>query len=152
MKFMAAISPDGYMCRGPEDTMAWTPKIDKQIFQIISSLNGGICLVSKKTLLNMPRFLEGRTLIPISRKNFNLAQAYEKFPNALIIGGPTLLKAANHFALIDELIINQIHEVSPISQKVPDEYRFPLDILTSYNKVIDIEFFEMQTSIYRLKR
>jgi len=153
MKFMCAVSPEGYMAQGPEDDMVWTPQIDKQIFQIVSALDGGICLVSKQTLSNMPRFLTGRTLIPISSNGLTLEQAYEKFPNALLVSGPTLLKDANRLSdydtpIIQDLIINQV-DIQLLGQDIPEEYRFPFDILTNYHKVIEVQFQDMKTTIYR---
>lgn len=151
MKFMAAISPDGYMARSKDDPMHWTPKIDKQLFQLISSLNNGVCFVSEQTMKNMPQNLPGRTLIPISRQGLTLQLAEKMFPNSLLIGGPTLLRAANQLNLIDELIINQVNtKLSPF-YGTPDEYLFPFRELKHIiaNKIITIEFGDVTTSIYR---
>jgi dihydrofolate reductase len=150
MKFIAAISPDGYMAQGANDNMSWTPKIDKKIFQLISSLNNGICFVSEQTMKNMPQNLPGRTLIPLSRKGLTLQLAEKMFPNSLLIGGPTLLRAANQLNLIDELIINQVNYLKPF-RDIPEEYRFPFEELQHIitNKIISIEFGDVTTSIYR---
>jgi dihydrofolate reductase len=151
MKFICAISPDGYMAQGPNDNMSWTPKIDKKIFQLISSLNNGICFVSEQTMKNMPQNLIGRTLIPISRKGLTLQLAEKMFPNSLLIGGPTLLRAANQLNLIDELIINQVNTSLQPFIGVSEEYRFPFEELQHIitNKIISIEFGDVTTSIYR---
>lgn len=151
MKFLCAISPDGFMATGPNDDMNWTPRIDKRIFQLVSSINNGICFVSEQTKKNMPQNLRGRTLIPISRTGLTLQLAGKNFPNSLIVGGPTLLKAASHLGLIDELIINQVNTSLSPFLSTPKEYKFPFAALKHLlgNKIISIDFGEITTSIYR---
>jgi dihydrofolate reductase len=152
MKFICAVSPDGYMAQGPNDDMKWTPKIDKNIFQLVSCLDGGVCLVSKKTKALMPEFLKGRQLIEISRKGLSLSLANKILPNALIVGGPELLSEAYKLGLINDLIINKVNFLKPFTN-VPDEYQFPLGLLDFIKdtKILSIDFGEVTTDIYRIK-
>jgi len=151
IKFICCISSDGYMAKGPNDTMSWTPKIDKKIFQLISGLDNGICFTSKKTKENMPKILKGRTLIEISRNSLLLGQAAELSPNGLILGGPILLKAAYEAFLIDDLIVNQINFLKPFKE-VDEIYKFPFKIIEDIKPSMSIDFGEVTTYIYRLKR
>ena len=164
MNFICAISADGYMAKGAEDNMAWAGKIDKQIFQLISSLNGGICLAPEQTFLNMPKLMTGRTIIPISRTGLTLETAAKKFPNGLIIGGPTLLNVASQLDLIDDLIVNVVENViinklskdqeysETLSQNL-EQYKFPFNTKLIENKapVMTLQFPDLLTKIYRLK-
>ena len=153
MKCICAISPCGFMAQGPNDDMKWTPKVDKQIFQLITSLTGGVCFVSKATKQMMPAVLTGRTLVEVSRNGLTLETAAKKFPEGVIIGGPEMLRVAITKNLITDLIVNTVQFIKPsVFMNTDEKYRFPFDLMHGIisHRVMTIDWGAVHTQVFRL--
>lgn len=117
MQLILGISNDGFIAKSENDDMKWL-KADKKIFKLLSSTNSGICLVSEKTAKLMPKTLDGRTLLTVSRKIFDLDQAYNLFPNANLLGGQTLAKVAIEKGYVTDIFLTY----APINLKEGIEF------------------------------
>lgn len=106
MKLLMAVSADGYLCSGPDDDMIWTGTTDKLLFRMLTSV-GGVCAVGLNTYHLMPA-LDSRQLIPLSRHGYTLERLQEEHPDAWLLGGPTIAKAALDAGLVTEVHLNEI--------------------------------------------
>ncbi len=107
MRLLLAMSADGYLCSGPDDDMGWTGPTDKKLFRMLTSV-GEVCAVGMTTYRFMPA-LDGRLLIPLSRGGYTLKRLQEEHPDAWLLGGPTVAKAALDAGLVTEAHINEIN-------------------------------------------
>lgn len=57
MKAIFVESLNGYLAKGPNDDMSWTPKLDKKIFKLLSFALGGIYFCSKRTFNLLPEVM-----------------------------------------------------------------------------------------------
>lgn len=92
MKLILAVSQDGFLCMPGHDTMAWTHPVDKKIFRLLTRSSFAPLLAGQPTQDVMP-------VLPIpvqviSREGVTLGKAQELWPDAWLIGGPTLARAA----------------------------------------------------------
>ena len=112
MKAIFVESLDGYLAKGPEDRMLWTPSLDKQIFKLLSCAFGGVCICSNHTWELLPKsmkYCEFRKFIVAEKAGpYSLGNLNRIYPNAVLIGGPTFLKAAYNAKVIDTFINNEM--------------------------------------------
>lgn len=100
MRLLMAASLDGYLCRDERDDMSWTGPADKALFRALTGV-GRVCAAGRTTWNIMPK-LEGRQLIPLSRGCFDLARLQALHPDAWLLGGPTVARAAVLYGMVDE--------------------------------------------------
>lgn len=113
MKLILGVSKDGYFARSKHDNMSWLGSTDKQLFKMFTNMDGGVCIVSRRTAKSMPKELPGRRLIEVGRE-INMDVMNETFPHAWLLGGPTLALYCIQENLISEAIICE-----------SDRYAFP---------------------------
>lgn len=145
MKLLLASSADGYLCRDALDDMKWTGKLDKAIFKLLT-LSGEPLLAGTTTFNQMPQ-LQGRDLIQVSRGTGentleNLAQ---QFPNAWVIGGPTLARAALEKGLIDTAYISVVPEMLERGYHAVELY----DYLPSQDYATQINIGDVVVWVYK---
>lgn len=112
MKLLLAASRDGYLARGPDDDMRWTGPSDKAAFRLLSLSDGQPLLAGSRTFDQMPK-LPGRELLRLSREpasfgkhpRLDLHVAAGCFPEAWLIGGPTVAEQALDRGLISRAFI-----------------------------------------------
>ncbi len=109
MKLLLASSADGYFAKGPDDDMKWTGSTDKAIFRLLTMSEGSdVLLAGSRTFDQMPP-LPHRIMVRVSRKpkpgGTTLEWAAKKWPNAWLIGGPTVAEAALELGLITRAFI-----------------------------------------------
>lgn len=100
MRLLMAVSADGFLCRSDSDDMSWTGRMDKLVFRTLTGV-GGVCAAGRVTWNLMPR-LEGRQLIPLSRRNYTLHRFEDEHPDGWLLGGPSVAMAALQFGLVRE--------------------------------------------------
>lgn len=102
-KLLLAVSADGYVARGPDDDMRWTGVLDKRIFRLLT-LSSPILLAGAATAKLLPP-LPDRTVMPLSRGGIHLGMAAVDYPDAWLIGGPTVALAALKQRLVGVAVI-----------------------------------------------
>lgn len=150
MKAIFVESANGYLAKSDSDNMSWTPKLDKKIFKLLTYTCGGVCVCSKKTYgLLPPQMLNdtGRKFIVAERDGANsLINLNKKFPNAVLVGGPTFLTQAYKHNVIDTFIVTTIATKIESSEKFKNPFR---EILTKPQTTIN--FPDMAINIYSQK-
>lgn len=105
MRLLLARSSDGFLARGPEDDMRWTGQSDKAAFRLLTLSNGNdVLLAGSRTYDQMPR-LPGRTMERLSRDGLTLELAAGAYPDAWLIGGPTVAAEALRRGLVRRAFI-----------------------------------------------
>jgi dihydrofolate reductase len=89
MKLILAQSYDEFLAKSSNDKMLWTGVYDKHIFKLLTHFDNGPLLVGSTTAVLLPS-LKHREVIILNRKNFDLTSAAIKYPNGILIGGPTI--------------------------------------------------------------
>ena len=149
MKAIFVESSNGYLAKGPDDNMSWTPLLDKKIFKLLTYVYGGICICSKRTYGLLPlkmRNDSNRTFIcadrtgPRSLQHLNMV-----FPNAVLIGGPTFLKAAFDAGVIDTFIVTTVEKTIKNNSKYENPF---LDILLTAGQIGEVEFEGLTVRLY----
>jgi dihydrofolate reductase len=110
MKLILAVSSDGYLARGPTDDMAWTGRIDKFTFKLLTLSDGCELLAGSTTHRQLPS-LPGRPVRRITRKineGVSLKEAYRRFPDAWLLGGPTVALEALKRGMVDRAFICRV--------------------------------------------
>lgn len=103
MKLIMGISRDRYVARSATDDMSWLGPSDKAVFRLLTVSSGGVLGVGSKTAAYMPKKLEGRKLLMLSRKSgISLKQFEKKHPNGWLIGGQKIALTALEDGYIDE--------------------------------------------------
>lgn len=92
MKILMAHSADGYLCMGPRDDMTWTGPDDKKIFRLLTRSSESPLLAGRTTAEIMPRL--PKQVLAISRPHLTLGKADSLYPDAWLIGGPTIAREA----------------------------------------------------------
>lgn len=150
MKAIFVESNNGYLARGPEDDMRWTPKLDKQLFKLLSCAFGGICVCSRHTYELLPKQMiydSNRRFIIAERIGQNsLVSLNKRFPNAVLIGGPTFLKAAYDLKVIDTFIVTTTTNGIKNNSKYENPF---IDILINLDVACEINFDTMSVRVYR---
>lgn len=109
MKLLMAVSDDGFFALGPKDLMKWTGPSDKAVFRLLTLADShNPLLVGSATAALLPP-LKDRHVIKITRApnkeapdEMTLEFAAWCYPEAWVIGGPTLALAALKAGLIDK--------------------------------------------------
>lgn len=136
MRLILAVSADGHLARGPEDDMSWTGLTDKRLFRLLT-LVGSVCVAGSRTWLQMPK-LGGRLVLPLSREHgrvldhpdgrqeaaMSLGKAFYRFPDAWLLGGPTVAMEALEANLVDQVYLCRaenavLHEAQAAFQPDP---------------------------------
>ena len=113
MRLLLASSADGYLARGPDDDMKWTGPVDKAVFRLLTLSNGNdVLLAGSRTFDQMPK-LPGRHMERLSREDkpfgkhprLDLTVAAGCFPDAWLIGGPTVAREALQLGLVRRAFI-----------------------------------------------
>ena len=124
MKAILVESANGYMATGPNDTMTWTPVLDKQIFNLLTTIEGK-CVCSKHTYSLLPQKMlndPAREFIVAEKMGAkSLPVLNIRYPNAFLVGGPVFLKAAYDMSVVDTIIISTTRK--PIEST--ERYRNP---------------------------
>lgn len=109
MKAILVESANGYMATGPNDTMTWTPVLDKQIFNLLTTIESK-CVCSKHTYSLLPQKMlndPAREFIVAEKMGAkSLPVLNIMYPNAFLVGGPVFLKTAYDMSVIDTIIIS----------------------------------------------
>lgn len=149
MKAIFVESANGYMAKGPDDDMLWTPSLDKKIYRLLSFALGGVYVVSDVTYKLLPQKMlndPNRTFIVAEITGPNsLINLNKKYPQAILIGGPTFLKAADKLNLIDTYIITTVNEEIQSSEEFKNPFTLDSPICT-------INFGCMYINIYKNRR
>lgn len=149
MKAVFVESYNGYLAKGPEDDMSWTPKLDKQLFKLLSCAFGGVCVCSRQTyelLPNKMKYDDKRRFIIAERTGANSLVSLNKiFPNAILVGGPAFLKAAYDLKVIDTFVVTTINERIVNNPKYENPF---MDLLLRLNMLCEIKFGTMTTRVY----
>jgi len=107
MRLIMAVSADGIVAKGEDDTMDWLGPTDKKVFRILTSV-GGPLGVSRKTAKVMPKTLKGRKLITISGSRGAPLVSLDTFrsyygASGWLLGGQTLAMVALETNALDEV-------------------------------------------------
>ncbi len=104
LKLVMATSADRYVAKGPHDDMSWCPKGDKQLFRVLTGINGTLG-AGRVTAEQLPR-LPGRTVVSLSNSpmfGMTLGAFAFKYPGAWLLGGQTIALEALSIDLVDEV-------------------------------------------------
>lgn len=149
MKAIFVESSNGYLAKGPDDDMSWTPSLDKKIFKLLTYVYGGVCICSKRTYELLPlkmRNDSNRTFICADRTGSRSLQHLNMlFPNAVLIGGPTFLKAAFDAGVIDTFIVTTVEKTIKNNSKYENPF---IDLLLKANQTGEVEFNDLVVRIY----
>jgi dihydrofolate reductase len=110
MRLLLASSADGFLARGPNDDMRWTGKVDKAVFRLLTLSSGNdVIFAGSRTFDQMPQLL-GRNVNRLSSKkpdmvNTTLEEAAKFFPDAWLIGGPTVALEALKLGMVSRAFI-----------------------------------------------
>lgn len=150
MKAIFVESYNGYLAKGPEDDMKWTPKLDKQLFRLLTCAFGGVCVCSRHTYSLLPDIMkldENRTFIVAERAGINsLYNLNKRFPNAVLVGGPAFLKAAYKAKVIDTFIVTTINATIKNNSKYENPF---LDVLLKLEASCEIKLEGMTVRVYK---
>ncbi len=150
MKAIFVESQNGYLAKSDSDDMLWTPALDKKIFKLLTYACGGVCVCSKKTYDLLPYQMlndKNRKFIVATHDGAtSLPQLNTRFPNAVLIGGPTFLTQAYKHNVIDTFIVTTTTTTIESSEKFKNPFR---EILT--NPQTTINFPDMVINIYTQK-
>lgn len=150
MKAIFVESQNGYLAKGPEDDMSWTPSLDKKLFRLLSCAFGGIYVCSRATYMLLPQKMKEdnrRRFIIAERAGINsLYYLNKRFPNAVLLGGPTFLKAAYKMKVIDTFIVTTTENTIKNNSRYENPF---IDILLQQEMIGSIEFPELTVRIYK---
>jgi dihydrofolate reductase len=135
MRIIMAVSADGFLCKGPDDDMSWTGKVDKLLFKILTSV-GRVCAAGAKTYDLMPK-LKGRVLHRLSRGEGMTLESFQLVhPEGWLIGGPTVVEHALREGMVTEVHLCWILNAQ-LEDGVPFAAVFPL-YLSERNMVTQV--------------
>ena len=150
MKAIFVESLNGYLARGANDDMLWTPPLDKKIFKLLSFAFGGVCVCSAHTYKLLPDAMRGdknrRFIIADKTGENSLVALNKKYPNGVLIGGPRFLTAAYNVGVIDTFIITTVNKVIAGAP----EYKNPFaESLVKQGADCEIAFPDMIVRVYK---
>ena len=151
MKAIFVESLNGYLAKGPNDDMSWTPTLDKKIFKLLSFALGGIYFCSKRTFNLLPEVMTTDPnrhfeIVDHNYSNDDWYLASKLFSNAVVLGGPTFLKAVYDKGLIDTFIVTTTLETI---QGTPG-YENPFtEILKTWTCVCETTLKNMIIKVYK---
>jgi dihydrofolate reductase len=89
--------------------MSWTGPADKRLFRSLTSVGGGVCLAGSTTFdLISGKGLRGRELIRLSRNGYTMEAIRHKYPDAWLLGGPTIARVAYDRKFLTEVHLHMI--------------------------------------------
>lgn len=154
-----AITKNKYFCRKETidkkvDDLSWMRiSTDRKLFRELTTLfTNQPIIVGYKTLRVMPK-LEHRHIIPISTcsdRGISLKQALEKYPEAIVIGGASVLKSAmqfNHREHINSILTVRL-PISIPSEDIENYIIDPLDPFKESNVIKLSNRFYIHTDNY----
>lgn len=150
MKAIFVESKNGYLAKGADDDMSWTPSLDKKLFKLLTYVYGGVCVVSLNTYQLLPKkmlFDENRKFIiaekwgPCSLYNLN-----KSYPNAVLIGGPKFLRAAYEAKVIDTFIVTTTENTIKNNSRYENPF---IDELLNLEVQCTIKFDTMTVRVYK---
>ena len=149
MKAIFVESLNGYLARGPDDDMLWTPSLDKKLFKLLSFAFGGLYVCSQHTYDLLPITMRNdinRRFITADKDGKNsLKELKKKYPNGVLIGGPRFLVAAYDIGAIDTFIITTVNK----NISGPAEYKNPFaEKLAKQGANCEIKFEDMVVRVY----
>lgn len=121
MQLVMAVSTDGFVAKHDHDDMAWTGRVDKSIFKLLTyskDVGAGSTTYELMKDLKLPH----RRLHRLSRDGMNLHTFCRLFPAGILIGGLTLAEAALEFGLLDSVILSHVPAVLGGGIKLPDKF------------------------------
>lgn len=150
MKAIFVESSDGYLARGADDNMVWTPALDKKVFKLLSYSLGGVCVCSRHTYNLLPDAMrndKNRKFIVAGKSGINsLENINKRYPNGILIGGPRFLTMAYIAGVIDTFIVTTVN--MPINST--SEYKNPFEkVLSTIKPQCEIKFDEMVVRVYK---
>ena len=150
MKAIFVESLDGYLARGANDDMMWTPSLDKKIFKLLTCAFGGVYVCSAHTYNLLPVAMRNdtnRKFIIADRAGENsLVSLNRKYPNGVLIGGPRFLTAAYNLGVIDTFVVTTVNKT--ISG--PVEYKNPFTTqLAKTGALCEVKFDDMVVRVYK---
>ena len=152
MKAIFVESYNGYLAKGPNDDMSWTPSLDKKIFKLLTYAYGGVCVVSRNTYQLLPKKMlhDGNRKFIIAEKcgPNSLYKLNMYYPDAVLIGGPRFLMAAYEANVIDTFIITTTE--ARIHNNAQYENPF-IDVLLNLEPECTIKFDTMTIRVYENK-
>lgn len=150
MKAIFVESQNGYLAKGPDDDMSWTPSLDKKLFKLLSLAFGGVYVCSRRTYMLLPKKMvldENRKFIIAEKAGINsLYHLNKMFPNAVLLGGPTFLKAAYNAKVIDSFIITTVEQRIRNNRKYENPF---IDILLQQELIGEVKFNELTVRVYK---
>lgn len=117
LRLIMAVSSDGFVAKGPKDDMRWTGRMDKRVFQLLTSVEPTL-LLGRTTFEAMPN-LPGREVICLSTSGLTLEEAAADYPGAWLGGGPTVALKALELGLVGQAFIHWVD--AEIGEGIPFE-------------------------------
>lgn len=150
MKAIFVESLNGYLARGANDDMMWTPSLDKKIFKLLNFAFGGVCVCSRNTYDLLPDAMrndKNRKFIIANKSGENTLDKLNKlYPNGVLIGGPRFLKVAYNLGVIDTFIVTTVNK--PIAST--PEYKNPfVSKFAQIGALCEIKFDDMVVRVYK---
>ena len=125
MKAIFCESANGYLAKSDSDDMSWTGSLDKRMFKFLTIVSGGVCVCSRHTYKLLPPIMTqdpNRKYIIAEREGKNsLVELNKQHPSAVLVGGPTFLKAAYTLGVIDTFIVTTV----PLAIQSTEKYKNP---------------------------
>ena len=150
MKAIFVESANGYLAKGPEDDMTWTPSLDKKLFKLMTFVLGGVCVCSLHTYTLLPKQVlndgERRFIIAEKTGLNSLVMLNKRFPNAVLVGGPRFLKAAYDLGVIDTFIVTTTETTIKNNPKYENPFE---NLLLCTDVQCCIKFSNMTIRIYK---
>lgn len=147
MKAVFVESLNGYLARGPNDDMSWTPSLDKKLFKLLTFAYGAVCVCSRRTFDLLPenvRMDKKRMFLVAKRSgDMSLWQLNHDFPNAVLVGGPVFMRAAYDLGVIDTFVITTVNQEITADERYKNPFR---GILPQPTEIIP--FNDMTVRIY----
>lgn len=72
MKLIMAVSADGFVARGPDDSMSWAGPLDKQLFRLMTMTGSKMLAAGGRTYDLMPHLGGGRQLVRLRKQGFHV--------------------------------------------------------------------------------
>lgn len=151
MNLIIAQTMDNYMAEGAYDKMQWTPKLDKYIFKLLS-IYSHICICSNNTYKLLPTKMlndKYRKFIIAEKEGPNsLINLNNKYPNALLIGGPRFIKICMEKNLLNLIIIITVNKLSVKQDK---KYKNPL-LNREMEEIFNFYIDDLKIELFKYKR
>lgn len=115
LRAIMAVSQDGFVARGPADSMDWTGRTDKQVFKLLTCLGGNMAAGKVTYDLMKDLVLPGRRLLCVRSGGGKALEPNELTLGELsyaarradfwLIGGQTVLLEAVTSGMVEEVVL-----------------------------------------------